>query len=362
VSLTAHDPLRMRSTVIGGTVDPQQALDGPNDVEPVVDEDTIIVTCSACGTRQGAAGRAGGYTCRTCGSDWRVLRCRGCRQASVVLDGVTECPRCHHEHRPADRSPASRLPSWLTDPNPLSVWLGGVKYLGGHADRDQPVSSAGLLLDRRGIHLRAFAELFTIPWSTVQSVKIEGPADISERITVSRLVALGASTWVTSVAYLTVHTAQGDAIFEIDGLGPPELRARLSRVLQGLDRSGARRAPVALERDAPAPASVSGSVVAPPEAPAAPREPAMAPAPASASASAPVSVPERNEPSALEIDPSSLNAPIDVLVVDALWKLSKLRDGGMLHPDEVSVLRSRLLARVTRDDQDPDDAGPLLRV
>src|SRR5207344_936050 len=101
VSLTAHDPLRMRSTVIGGTVDPEQApvsslraghTDPPADLEPQVDEDTIIVTCAACDTRQGASGRAAGYTCRTCGTEWRVLRCRGCRQASVVLEGVTDCP------------------------------------------------------------------------------------------------------------------------------------------------------------------------------------------------------------------------------------------------------------------------------
>jgi predicted RNA-binding Zn-ribbon protein involved in translation (DUF1610 family) len=340
----------MRSSVIGGTVDPQQT----REVEPTAEDDMIVVTCSACGTRQSASGRAGGYTCRTCGSEWRVLRCRGCRQASVVLDGVSVCPRCDHENRPPERLAASRLPGWLTDPSPLSVWLGGVKYLGGHAERDQPVSSAGLLLDRRGIHLRAFAELFTIPWSTVQSVKIEGPADISERITVSRLVALGASTWVTSVAYLTVHTGHGDAIFEIDGLGPPELRARLSRVLQGLEHFGSRAAPVALERDSSTPPPIF-TPVAPPTAPSTAE---AAPAPA------PEAVVDLRQPTALEIDPASINAPIDVLVVDALWKLTQLRDSGMLHPDEVAVLRSSLLARVTRDsgETDPGDAGPLLRV
>ncbi len=335
MSLTADDPIRT-----GGH------LDLPNDAwvnghqrngdEPLVEDDTIVVTCTACGTRQDAAGRAGGYTCRTCGSDWRVLRCRGCRQASVVLDGISECPRCGHENR-TDRATAS-LPAWLTDPSPLSVWLGGVKYLGGHAERDQPIGSGGLLLDRRGIHLRAFSELLTIPWETVQSMKIEGPADISERITVSRLVALGATTWVTSVAYLTVHTAKGDAIFEIDGLGPPELRARLSRVLQGLDQRAtptATLAPITIQRN-PLPSAP------PPQA---------------------AAVQDRDEPTPLAIDPATADAPLDVLIVDALWKLAQLRDTGMLHPDEVAVLRSRLLARVAEDaGQDPGDGGPLLRV
>jgi len=180
----------------------------------------------------------------------------------------------------------------------------------------------------------------------VRSVKIEGPADISERLTMSRLVALGASTWVTSVSYLTLHTACGDAIFEIDGLGPPELRARLSRVLHGLDQSGNTTTPVELERGEPAPA--------PPPTPVA----AAVPAPPAA---------ERREPTALAIDPATSDAPLEVLVVDALWKLAQLRESGLLHPDEVAVLRSQLLARVTGDApaaglEAPIGSGPLLRV
>jgi predicted RNA-binding Zn-ribbon protein involved in translation (DUF1610 family) len=360
VSLTAHDPLRMRSTVIGGTIDPEQAqasapatIDPPSDAEPRVDDDdTIMVTCAACDTRQPASGRATGYTCRTCGSDWAVLRCRGCRQASVVLDGTTDCPRCGHENLARAR-PAGVLPSWLTEPTPLSIWLGGAKYLGGHAERDQPVAAAGLLLDRRGFHVRAFAELFTIPWSTVRSVKIEGPADISERITMSRLVGLGASTWVTSVSYLTLHTDRGDAIFEIHGLSAPELRARLSRVLQGLEPS-ASTSTVTLDSGTPTRAPEPTAAVAPPI------ETAPAPRPLAVT-------PEANGPTALAIDPATVDAPLEVLVVDALWKLAQLRDAGLLHPDEIAVLRAQLLARVsnagvTAGPDGPVDGGPLLHV
>ncbi len=336
MSLTAHDPLRMRA----------RDIDGQGQVEPPADEDTIVVTCAACGGRQAASGRAAGYRCERCGTDWRVLRCRGCRQASIVLEGVSDCPRCGHEHRATARlSPA--LPSWLMDPAPLSIWLGGAKYLGGHAEREQPVAAAGLLLDRRGFHVRAFAELFTIPWSTVRSMKIEGPADISERITMSRLVALGASTWVTSVSYLTVHTARGDAIFEIDGLGPPELRARLSRVLQALEPSAPAAEPITLEPVA---------------------DPLPAPAPRSAPDASPKpAAVEPVEPTALAIDPSTTEAPLAVLVVDALWKLAQLRESGLLHPDEVAVLRAQLLARISGDalGSGPDGlagGGPLLRV
>jgi len=310
VTLTTHDPLSTH-----GTLEPQ-----PPDA-PIADDDAIVVTCSACGTRQRASGRAGGYTCEHCGSRWRVLRCRECRQVSIILDGVTSCPRCGHDHRPAP-SQGGSVPAWLNDPAPLSVWIGGVKYLGGYAGRDEAVPAIGLLLDRRGIHARAFAEVFTIPWASVRAMEIEGAVDISERLSVSRVVALGASTWVTRVAYLTVRTELGDAIFEVEGLGPPELRARLSRVLQGLAPADLPAQPIALERV------------------------------------------ERAEPAALDVDPTTtFEAPLEVLIVDALWKLAKLRDGGLLGPAEVAVLRARLLARVESPAPETgEDGGPLLHV
>ena len=310
-------------------------------------------------------GRAPGYECGTCGSTWQVMRCQGCRKASVVLEGTLTCPRCGHDHQPRSSDAGSR-PSWLTEPDPLSVWLGGVKYLGGHRDRDRPVGAAGLLLDRRGIHLRAFAELFSIRWHDVRGIDIEGPLDIAERLTHTRLLELGATTWSLQVAYLTVRTVNGDGIFEVDGLSPPELHARLSRVLQGLERSELPAAPISLERRVaarPEPGSV-------PEAPRA-FTPATAPLPPPPAPDLPASVvpapfapvaatPAVESPTALAIDPASSDAPIEVLVVDALWKLAHLREVGLLDDTEVGVLRVRLLGHVAG--LGPGDTGPLLRV
>jgi predicted RNA-binding Zn-ribbon protein involved in translation (DUF1610 family) len=333
MSLTA-DLTERRSRVIGGSIDPS-ARD-----RAIPDQDVIEVTCAACNTRQTASGRALGYSCRTCGSDWRVLRCKGCRKASIVLAGISVCPRCGHDHHARPRQVTARQPSWLTEPDPLSVWIGGVRYLGGHGDRVQPLSSAGLLLDRRGIHLRAFSELFTMRWDTVRGIDIEGPQDITERLTVARLKTLGATTWALKVAYLTVHTANGDAIFEVDGLGPPELHARLSRVLQGLQRAEPTTAPITIERPR------AGGTDLPPV-----TEPAPVP-----------STPSRPEP--LTIDPSAGNAPIEILVIDALWKLAHLREVGLLDDGEVRELRSQLLARLPSDSgiARGTAAGPLLHV
>ncbi|MGZ4756322.1 MAG: hypothetical protein ACXWA9_15545 [Acidimicrobiia bacterium] len=332
MSLTAPE-------VLGRNRPVDDDADGPW-VEPARPpaRDTLVVTCGACGARQDAPGDALGYTCHTCGSTWRVKRCRGCRRVSVVLDGAAACPKCGHEYATRSREATERLPSWLTDPVPLSVWLGGVKYLGGHAERDQPVSAAGLLLDRRGIHLRAFAELFTIRWDDVCSIDIEGPLDISERLTMTRLLELGATTWAMQVAYLTVRTPNGDAIFEVDGLGPPELHARLSRVLQGLQPSERPATPIPIERPT-----------------------AATPAPAPAPAPAP-------EPAPVVIDAERTDAPLEVLIVDALWKLAHLREVGLLDQTEVSTLRAHLLARIPESScsVDPDlplaGAGPLLHV
>jgi len=342
MSLTA-DLTERRSRVLGGSVDPS-AREGV-----IADPDTIDVTCAACDTRQQASGRALGYTCRTCGSDWRVLRCRDCRSASIVLAGISVCPRCGHDHHVRPRAVAPPQPSWLTEPNPLSVWIGGVKYLGGHAERDEPVASAGLLLDRRGVHVRAFAELFSIRWDSVRGIDIEGPQDISERLTVMHLKSLGASTWALQVAYLTIHTTRGDAIFEVDGLGPPELHARLSRVLQGLQKAEPTSRPITIDRPS--------ARTTRPTPPAMPAMPAPEPEPVPQRVAAP-----RYEP--ITIDPATSDAPLEVLVIDALWKLAQVRDAGLLDEAQVQVFRAQLLTRMPTDAQPvPGTAGgPLLHV
>jgi hypothetical protein len=327
-------------------------------------DDSIIVTCGACNSRQQASGTASGFTCSVCGSEWRVLRCRDCRSASIVLAGVRTCPRCGHQHRVRGGSVRPDAASWLTDPEPLSVWLGGVKYLGGHAAHSGTVSSAGLLLDRRGIHLRAFKELLSIQWEAVVGVDIEGPLDIADRLSMSKLLELGASTWAMQVAYLTIRTTNGDAIFEIDGLAPPELHARLSRVLQGLRKAEPERpaigidrpAPVVDLREEPAPAPEPVPTAAPAPEAARAGEPIPEPAPAAASTVAPAT-----DGSGLSLEPLRTEAPLEAVLVDALWKLAQLHERGLVNDEEHATLRAGLMARLPELAGDAG-RGPLLRV
>ncbi len=314
-------------------------------------DDVVDVTCDACGAHQRASGRAPGYRCERCGADWQVMRCAACRKASVVAAGVRGCPRCGHDHRSDELAARRARPRWLTEPNPLSVWLGGVQYLGGHRDHAGPVRNAGLLLDQRGIHLRAFRELFSVSWESVHGVAIEGPADISERLSLQRLLDLGAQTWITQVAYLTVQTTTGDAIFEVDGLGPPELHARLSRVLQGLQRREHPPAPIAVERATAAPDPEPDAPPAPP----ANFPPVPTAAPVATSPAAPA-------PQPLVVDLATSELPIEVFVVDALWKLARLYEVGLVDEQVAATLRAELLARVPALSAPSPTPGPLLRV
>ncbi len=329
------------------THDPEpHDTDWVTDARPAVD-DSVVVTCGSCNASQRASGGARGYVCASCGTDWEVLRCRGCREVSIILANTSVCPRCGHEHQRPQVEAAPRVPAWLVEPDPLSVWLGGVKYLGGHAERDEPIAVAGLLLDRRGVHLRAFSELFSISWDTILGISIEGPVEISERMTTRRLLSLGANTWAMTVAYLTVRTTNGDAVFEVNGLAPPDLHARLSRVLQGLQRSDDPPAPIALDRGVP---------LAPEP------EPSPVPVPVSADAFVAMAteprVPESHTP--VDIDPQHSAAPLEVLVIDALWKLARVREAGLIEPAEVELLRTRLLAQII--DEQAIGSGPLLHV
>jgi hypothetical protein len=268
-----------------------------------------------------------GYLCQTCGSDWRVLRCPGCHKPSVVLDGTQHCPRCGRDYPAAAVAvSANHRPSWLTDPDPLNVWLDGVMYLGGHAELDHPVHAAGLLLDRKGIHLRSAESPLTIHWESVHTIGIE-----------RRL--------------LTITTASGAARFEIDGVHPDELHARLARVLRGLRPGDLPATPIGLEHRmpeanrAPAPRSIAPEprVFTPPSFTPPPAPVAPAPAPPAPPAPAP-SAPAPLAPIALE--PVHSDAPLEVLVVDALWKLLRLREAGLLDDSELQTLRARLLAHV----------------
>ena len=123
--------------------------------------------------------------------------------------------------------------------------------------------------------------------------------------------------------------------------GPPELHARLSRVLQGLQKAEPASRTITIDR------SPARSVPSMP-----PPEPEPSPQPVAGA---------RHEP--LTIDPATSEAPLEVLVIDALWKLVQVRDAGLLDDAQVGAFRAQLMARLPADANGAGSGtGPLLHV
>lgn len=105
------------------------------------------------------------------------------------------------------------------------------KYLGGHPAREK-ATTATLTIDDDGVRARVIRDFLTVPWSDVAGLEVEGPEQVERRVTVTRLLATGIFAFALKkkqkVAYLTVTTPDGEAIFETDKFTPEELRARLS--------------------------------------------------------------------------------------------------------------------------------------
>lgn len=105
------------------------------------------------------------------------------------------------------------------------------KYMGGHPAREK-ATTATLVVDDDGVTARVVRPFLEVPWSDVSNFEIEGPEQVEKRVTATRLLTLGVFAFAakkkSSVAYVTVGTSEGDAIFEVEKTTPLELRAKLA--------------------------------------------------------------------------------------------------------------------------------------
>lgn len=106
-----------------------------------------------------------------------------------------------------------------------------MKYLGGHPGRDK-ATTCTLTVDDDGVRARIVRNFLDEPWSAVSALDVEGPDQVQRRVTATRLVATGLFAFAFKkakrLAYLTVTTDAGEAIFETDAFTPEELRAKLA--------------------------------------------------------------------------------------------------------------------------------------
>lgn len=119
-----------------------------------------------------------------------------------------------------------------------TLTLNHVSYYGGWPGHQAPEGKSNLLLkiDVTGITLRKFAAIFTIPWSDVTDIAVEGPEAAQNRFTATRLIALGPLGLAfkkdrkgSREAIITVITTAGDeAIFHVGQTLPRDIAPKLA--------------------------------------------------------------------------------------------------------------------------------------
>lgn len=116
-----------------------------------------------------------------------------------------------------------------------------MKYLGGHPGREK-ATTCTVTLDDDGVRARVVRNFIEAPWSEVQAVEVDGPEEVRRRVTATRLLATGLFAFAFKkakrLAYLTVTTDDGEAIFETDAFTPEELRAKVSWAATRASSSG----------------------------------------------------------------------------------------------------------------------------
>lgn len=140
--------------------------------------------------------------------------------------------------------------------------LSGVSYYGGWPGHQSAEGKSSLVMrvDQSGISLRRFKAIFTIPWSEISDIVVEGPDEAQRRFTATRLVLLGPLGLAfkkdrkgSKEAIITVKTRAGDeAIFNVAKTLPREIAPKLEpvamqarRASKGDDRTDADRVPTA---------------------------------------------------------------------------------------------------------------------
>ncbi len=114
------------------------------------------------------------------------------------------------------------------------------RYLGGHPLHEKEAKEVTAVFDDDGFRTKlpfnrpVWVRNWSVSWQEITSVEVDGPNQVAERVTVTRLLTTGLFAFAfkkkQKVAYFTVTTADGEMIFEVNGVTVPELHASLSAV------------------------------------------------------------------------------------------------------------------------------------
>ncbi len=148
---------------------------------------------------------------------------------------------------PRESTPAASTWRPAHRPSPTSARPGVIKkvkveahYLGGHPLHEKEVKEVTAVFDDEGFRTKLpfnrpiWVRNWSVPWQEIGSVEVDGPDEVTQRVTGTRLLTTGVFAFAfkkkQKVAYFTVTTGEGEMIFEVKGMTVPELRARLSAV------------------------------------------------------------------------------------------------------------------------------------
>jgi len=116
-------------------------------------------------------------------------------------------------------------------------------YHGGFSD--EPKSHAGCILkiDKSGVSLSKFRTIFSIPWSDITDLEVEGPEQASKRFTATRLALLGplglAFKKSKKSTVIQVSTKSGDlAVFVTEKYVVHEVRPKLQAIINKICQGG----------------------------------------------------------------------------------------------------------------------------
>jgi hypothetical protein len=117
-------------------------------------------------------------------------------------------------------------------------------YLGGYSEKPKPrkLSNAFMRLSQDGIFHRAGIHTFTIPWEQVASIEIEGPDQAGQRVTLTRVLAIGifalGAQKKQKSAVIVVGLRDGsEAYFQTREYMAFDLQARLGPIINRLHRA-----------------------------------------------------------------------------------------------------------------------------
>lgn len=121
----------------------------------------------------------------------------------------------------------------------MRIKLKGVRYLGGYPELDKPSQTTVELTDD-GVTFSVGWKPFQMPWDSITGISVDGTQQVRDRVTMTRMLAVGLFAFAATkkreekTAYLVIERSDVEVIFEIEDVGPMELRARIQPALSKL--------------------------------------------------------------------------------------------------------------------------------